>query len=84
MKRGFRSMASCDAFNEYVRLAREGEKPICNCSICGEEFFFGDECYKYEDQMYCEDCFSNITEDMKYTVTDDDIEEPSWEDFSEE
>lgn len=43
--------------NRMVMGDIEEQEPVCECCVCGEELYAGDEAFRIESDVYCEDCF---------------------------
>lgn len=67
--------------HEYNKMAN-GTSPIKHCCVCHEEMYYGEEAYKTEDNLYyCEDCFNDMMQDYKITLSERDIDYPDPQDI---
>lgn len=63
-----------------VNRIRNGDEPICKCTICDEEMFYGDAVYRIEGESICDGCIDDfIKENYKFKLGDADIAEPDWD-----
>jgi DNA-directed RNA polymerase subunit RPC12/RpoP len=42
------------------RYEREEPKPAGVCNSCGDKVYIGEEVYKIDNKIYCEDCVEKV------------------------
>lgn len=68
--------------SEWIRergLYLNCEKPLKECCDCGAELFYGDDCFNFDGDTFCEECFDDMMKSFKHTLSDEDIPEPDWD-----
>lgn len=55
----------------YLQPPNNEAKAVYECYYCQGTIYAGEECYKVEKEIYCEDCMEN---EFKIIATSEDIE----------